>query len=107
MLGRKKITGVSLLVWFTGIGLAQVRSGSVVGLVVDSSGAPVPEAAVTVMSVETNVKSETRTNMSGQYTVPYLTAGRYTVTVTRVGFAAARTGEFEVGTAQTVRADLE
>ena len=107
MLGRKNIIVVSLLVWFTGIGFPQVRSASIVGLVVDPSGAPVPDAAVTVLAAETNVRSETRTNASGQYTVPYLTAGRYTVTVMREGFVAAKTSEIEVGTAQTARANVQ
>jgi hypothetical protein len=40
-----------------GTGFAQVRSGSIVGLVVDPSGAPIPEAAVTVLALETNIKS--------------------------------------------------
>jgi hypothetical protein len=96
-----------LLSGFTYIGLAQVRSGSIVGMVTDPSGAPVPEAVVTVLSVETNVTSETRTNVAGQYTVPYLAPGQYKVTVTRQGFLSARTGEIQVGTAQTIRADVQ
>jgi len=34
--------------------LAQIRSGTLVGKVVDPTGAPVPEAAVKVVAVETN-----------------------------------------------------
>ncbi len=37
-----------------GSGLAQIRSGTLVGKVVDPTGAPVPEAAVKVVAVETN-----------------------------------------------------
>jgi hypothetical protein len=76
MQGRKSVIVVSLLVWFTGIGLAQVRSGSTVGLVVDPSGAPVPDATVSVLALDTNIKSETKTNVSGEYMVPYLPPGQ-------------------------------
>src|ERR1700730_8554807 len=105
MLGRKNVFVVSLLVWFTGIGLAQVRSGSIAGLVVDPSGAAVVHASVTVLALDTNVKSETRTNMSGEYVVPYLPPGRYSVTVAEQGFITARMEEIELATAQTVRVD--
>ena len=56
---------------------------------------------------QTSIRFETRTNMTGQYTVPYLAAGRYTVTVMREGFVAAKTSEIEVGTAQTARANVQ
>src|SRR5258708_6123465 len=109
MLGRdiNRLAVLLLFLWSTTTGIAQVRSGSIVGLVFDPSGAPVPDAAVTVLAAETNIRSETITNASGQYTVPYLTAGRYTVTVMREGFVAAKTSEIEVGTAQTARANVQ
>ena len=88
-------------------GLAQIRSGTLVGKVVDPSGAPVPEAAVKVVAMETNGTSETVTNGVGEYTVPYLAAGRYIVTVTRPGFVTARKAEIDIGTATTVRADVQ
>ena len=107
MLGRKNIIVVSLLVWFTGIGFPQVRSGSIVGLIVDPTGAPVPDATVSVLALDTNVKSETKSNVSGEYIVPYLPPGQYSVTVMREGFVAAKTSEIQVGTAQTVRANVQ
>ena len=107
MPGGKNVIVVFLLVWFTAVGLAQVRSGSIVGLVVDPSGAAVPHASVTVLALDTNVKSETRTNVSGEYVVPYLPPGRYSVTVAEQGFIAARTEGIELATAQTVRVDVK
>ena len=107
MLGRKNIMVVALMVWFTAIGLTQVRSGSIVGLIVDPTGAPVPDAAVSVLALDTNVKSETKTNASGEYIVPYLPPAQYSVTVERQGFITAKAGAVEVATAQTVRVDMK
>jgi hypothetical protein len=97
---------LSLISAVAALGFAQIRSGSIVGQVVDQSGAPVPDALITVLALETNIKSETLTNVSGQYTVPYLPPGQYTVAVARKGFVTATTSKIEVGTAQTVRADV-
>ena len=52
---------------------AQLLFGSIVGNVVDSSGAAVPGATVRVTQLETNESRETKTNESGGYllsTVP-------------------------------------
>src|SRR5580692_7198963 len=96
VLGPKNTIVVCLLVCFTGIGFPQVRSGSVVGLIVDPSGAPVPDAAVSVLALDTNVNSETKTNMSGEYIVPYLPPGQYSVTAVRPGFIIAKAAAVEI-----------
>src|SRR5262249_49712814 len=101
-----RVTQLFLLLAAATGGMAQVRSGSIVGLVVDSTGAPVPDATVAVLASDTNVKSETRTNISGEYIVPYLPPGKYSVTVVRQGFVTARAADIELATAQTVRVDI-
>src|SRR6202030_3582415 len=107
MLARKNVIVVSLLLSFSCVGLAQVRSGSIVGLIADPTGAPVPDATVTILALDTNVKSETKTNVSGEYVVPYLPPGQYSVTVARQGFMTAKAGAVEMATAQTVRVDMK
>src|ERR1700731_1816155 len=107
MLGRWSVIVISLLVWFSGISSAQVRSGSIVGQVVDPSAAAIAHASVAVLALDTNIKSETRTNVSGEYVVPYLPPGRYSVTVAEQGFITARTEGIELATAQTVRVDVK
>ncbi len=84
----------------------QIRSGAIVGRVVDPTAAPVVAAEVIVIAQDTNARFETRTNAAGQYAVPYLPAGRYSLAVTVQGFVPAKLADITVGTAQTVRADV-
>src|SRR5262249_46746477 len=82
---------------------AQIRSGSIVGTVVDPSGAAVSGAEVKVTLLENNVSYKTTTNDSGQYTIPYLQLGQYTVSVGKAGFKTADITGVQIATAETVR----
>lgn len=95
-----------LLCLLSGSASAQIRSGIIVGTIIDPSGAPVPDARVTVVSQQTNATFETTTQATGQYTVPYLQFGQYTVTVSKEGFGTARVTNVSVPTAGTARVDL-
>jgi hypothetical protein len=86
---------------------AQIRSATITGIVKDAAGAVIPGAAVTVTNQETNVEYQTKTTEAGQYTVPYLSSGTYTVSVSVTGFAAFRETGVGVSTAQTARVDAE
>ena len=88
-----------------GIASAQVRSSTITGVVTDSSGALVPNAAVVVKNEETNVAADAKTNGAGEYTVPYLAAGRYSVSIVAQGFQNYRKTDIVIGTATTLRAD--
>ena len=55
---------------------AQIRSGTIVGSVVDPSGAAVAAASVTAVAEETNFSYSTASNTAGEFTVPYLPFGR-------------------------------
>jgi hypothetical protein len=66
---------------------AQRATASVAGLVTDSTGAPVPDARVTVKNLATGIERTTASNEVGYYTVPALPAGPYSITVTKEGFA--------------------
>ena len=50
-------------------GMAQTTTGSIVGLVTDSTGAVVPNASVTVTRVDTGNATKTTTKISGKYVV--------------------------------------
>ena len=57
-----------------------------VGHVTDSSGAAIPEATVTVHSEDTGVDTIVKTTAAGDYTVPYVKPGTYTITADLTGF---------------------
>ena len=87
---RRAIIAMTLL---AGIGAmipriarGQESRGTIVGTVTDASGGAIPEATVQVTNIGTNVSTEVTTNMSGNFRVPYLLSGQYTVKVKMVGF---------------------
>ena len=67
---------------------AQIRSGSIVGAVTDKSGSAVASAEVKVIFEQTNQSFRTTTNDSGEFGVPYLQFGKYTLEVSMEGFNA-------------------
>src|SRR5437660_2528452 len=85
---------------------AQINSGVITGLVTDPQKAAVPNAKVEVVEDSTKFSYSATTNSSGEFTVPYLKAGVYTVTVTAPGFPLFRVTDVNVITGSTVRTDV-
>src|SRR5689334_16586534 len=67
---------------------AQAVSGSINGTVVDSSGAHVPNATVTITDLERGSKYTGHSTVDGNYEQTHLLAGRYEVRIESQGFAA-------------------
>jgi hypothetical protein len=79
----------SILLLFAGSLVAQEFTGRVT----DPSGAIVPKAQITVHNQDTNVNVTTVSTGTGDYTVPYLKPGNYSVSAELEGFAKElRTG---------------
>ena len=73
--------------------IAQQETARLAGTVRDPGGAAVPGATVTVKNVQTNVTVTTQTDGDGNYTIPSLRPGEYTITAEVAGFAkSVRTG---------------
>lgn len=71
--------------------VSQVTTGSIVGVVYDSSGAVIPNCTVTATDLETGAKHVTQSNASGYYTIPSIPPNRYKLSATVNGFAVTTT----------------
>src|SRR6059058_5351170 len=93
----------------TAAALAQVEQAAITGAVTDQSDALVAGAHITVINARTGVKSVTKTNTEGYYSVPYLPPGEYDVSVETAGFKKASvTGiMLRVGLTATINVKLE
>src|SRR5581483_10223076 len=65
---------------------AQDTSGTITGIVRDPSNAVLPQAHVTVTNDNTGLSREVETNGEGEYRVPFLPVGTYSVRVQKEGF---------------------
>jgi len=69
---------------------AQGITGSITGTVTDQTGAAVPGATVTIVELTTNATHTITTSEIGSYTVPDLSPGQYTVTISKGSFKSFR-----------------
>jgi hypothetical protein len=65
---------------------AQITRGSISGLVVDSSGAAVPAATVTITETDTNVSTTAKSESDGLFLIAGILPGSYTLRVEAGGF---------------------
>jgi hypothetical protein len=72
---------------------AQVDTGSISGVVTDSTGAIVPDAAILITETSTNIREKLTTNGAGFYSAQGLHPGNYQVESSKAGFQSQkRTG---------------
>jgi hypothetical protein len=90
-----------------GAAWAQVRNSTITGTLTDPSGAVVPKAIVTVTNQLTNEAVTTQSGPEGDYSVPYLPAGQYAVSIDAPGFQTYRVSEIAVGTGVTVQVNAK
>ncbi len=100
---------VCLLVLVTTIPLLAQggATGTILGVVMDSTGAVVANAEVVITNVATGVAKTTQTNSDGNYTVPFLTPGAYRVTVKASGFQTSTVERVDLAVAQQARVNID
>jgi hypothetical protein len=85
---------------------AQYENGSLVGTIHDSSGASIPNVNVMVTNNSTGIVSNVTTNAAGDYEVPSLRFGIYTIAARAAGFADAVAKDITISVGGRVRIDL-
>src|SRR5450755_146857 len=73
-----------------GISIAAIaQQATIVGTVTDPSGAALPNVNVTVTNLDSNAVKQIQTNASGQFVVPDLNIGHYSVKAELAGFKSS------------------
>ena len=85
---------------------AQSERGTITGAVRDSSGAVIPGAKISLKNAATNVNIGAVTNEQGEYTIPSLSPGTYSLRAEKEGFRPSLTNAINLDAAQTVRTDV-
>ena len=84
----------------------QSDRGSITGAVTDAAGSSIPGASVTATNEGTGAQNHTVTTGAGEYTIPELPAGVYSVTVESPGFTKLVHSGITVSVNLTIRVDM-
>ena len=85
--------------------MAQVRSASITGTVKDPTGAVVAGASVVAKDTGRQETYSATTDKSGDYTIPYLSDGDYSVTISKDGFKQFAVESLHLDQSQVARVD--
>jgi hypothetical protein len=88
------------------LSFAQAVNGTLVGTVTDSTGATIANAKVTAIEGATHVSHETASNDSGNFTLPDLQPGSYSITVVADGFKTVTQTNVDLLSNSTRRSDV-
>jgi hypothetical protein len=84
----------------------QITTGAIQGTVQDANGAAVPGAVVELKNADTNFIRTTTTDEEGRFVALQLPPGRYTLTVTKTGFATLVVEKADVTVGQAMNLPL-
>jgi len=84
----------------------QITTGTIQGTVSDANGAAVPGASVEIKNVDTNLTKTTTSDDEGRFVALQLPPGRYTVTVTKTGFATLVVNQADLTVGQAMNLPL-
>ena len=96
-----QVFGLSVVTLGTGVYAQDAATGAISGTVADGSGARITEARVTLTSTDTHASRVVKTDGNGQFRVPLLLPGSYSVIVDAPGFAEYKANGVEVVVSET------
>lgn len=88
-----------------GVVTGQTITGTISGVVNDSSGAVIGNAQVTATNTATRISTATKTNSAGIYSIRFLPVGQYTVKFEAAGFSQQVTQPIALEVAQEAKVD--
>src|SRR5579883_1622148 len=91
----------------TSVSFAQESTARLLGTVTDPTGALVPRTIITAKNVATGLSWKTQSDESGNYTIPLLPIGQYTVTGEAPGFKTATVTGLTLQVNQEARVDMK
>lgn len=86
--------------------LAQTVTGTILGNVLDPSGAAIPNAVITVTNQDTGVVRNAASTASGVFNVPSLLPGKYRVQASAPGFSSSEVKDVKLDVGSDARVDL-
>src|SRR4051812_28017063 len=86
--------------------VAQLNRGTITGNITDSSGSAIPNAKVTATSAGTGQATTTMSNEFGQYSLPNLVTGTYTLVYEAPNFKRSVREAVDLGVTQVLRIDM-
>src|SRR5262245_48606584 len=98
--------GFLLIVSLTAHGSAQQFTATLRGTVLDTSGAVIPKAEVSIANTATNETRVVLTDANGAYVVPQLKPGTYRITVKKEAFRTATIEDIKLDVQQIRSADV-
>jgi hypothetical protein len=87
--------------------MAQEFRGTITGTVTDTTGSLVANANIEARNVDTNIIVRTTTNASGQYVLPFLAIGHYTVSAVAPGFKKGVQDNVELRVSDRIQVDFK
>jgi hypothetical protein len=89
-MNRRRIRGLSLLLLTAACSFSQTPTGTISGQVRDPSGAVIAGAPIVATAGETGIAHKTQSDANGNYLLPLLPIGSYSLTVQAPGFQSVR-----------------
>jgi hypothetical protein len=102
----KVLLAAACVACLAGPAAAQFETAVVLGTVRDATDQVVPGATVTLVNLETGIRSDTSTSETGDYLFRNVRIGRYRVSAEKTGFAVAVADEVVVTVNARQRVDL-
>ena len=108
MITKLKIVRPLILLWaiFPVQIYGQAVTGTILGVVTDPAGGVVPNVGITVRSVETGITKGVTTNETGNYSIPFLNPGTYTLEAKHADFKTFVQENIGVQVASLTRVDV-